>query len=45
MRRTPIFFDSLGITQHLIEGGIAWLEEIRGAGGDLEDLYIRVRGG
>ncbi|KAI0302020.1 aflatoxin-detoxifizyme [Russula brevipes] len=32
----------LGITQHLIEGGIAWLEEIRGAGGDLEDLYIRV---
>ncbi|KAH9966659.1 aflatoxin-detoxifizyme [Russula dissimulans] len=32
----------LGITQHLIKGGIAWLEEVRGAGGDLEDLYIRV---
>ena len=36
---------SLGITQHLIEGGIAWLEEVRGAEGDLEDLYIRVRDG
>lgn len=35
--------DSLGITQHLIGGGIAWLEEVRGAEGDLEDLYIRVR--
>ncbi|KAI9509375.1 aflatoxin-detoxifizyme [Russula earlei] len=32
----------LGITQHLIKGGIAWLEEVRGAGGELEDLYIRV---
>jgi len=32
----------LGITQHLIEGGIAWLEEVRGADGDLKDLYIRV---
>jgi len=43
--RRPSFLtsDSLGITQHLIKGGIAWLEEVRGAGGDLEDLYIRVR--
>ncbi|KAH9997284.1 aflatoxin-detoxifizyme [Russula vinacea] len=32
----------LGITQHLIKGDIAWLEEVRGADGDLEDLYIRV---
>jgi len=32
----------LGITQHLIKGGIAWLEEIQSAEGDLEDLYIRV---
>jgi len=32
----------LGITQHLIKGDIAWLEEFRGAEGDLEDLYIRV---
>lgn len=39
----PLFCGSLGITQHLIEGGIAWLEEVRGAGGDLEDLFIRVR--
>jgi hypothetical protein len=41
----PNFCASLGITQHLIEGGIAWLEEVRGADGDLEDLYIRVRAG
>jgi len=32
----------LGITQHLIKGGIARLEEIRGSDGDLEDLFIRV---
>ncbi|KAI0006024.1 aflatoxin-detoxifizyme [Russula compacta] len=32
----------LGITQHLIKGGIAWLEEVRGAGGNLENLFIRV---
>ncbi|KAI0306584.1 aflatoxin-detoxifizyme [Multifurca ochricompacta] len=32
----------LGITQHLINGGIARLEEVRGANGILEDLYIRV---
>jgi dipeptidyl-peptidase III len=38
-------FGSLGITQHLIKGDIAWLEEVRGADGDLEDLYIRVRRG
>lgn len=42
--RMTLFFGSLGITQHLIKGGIAWLEEIRGAGGDLENLYIRVCG-
>ena len=42
-RDNPPFNGSLGITQHLIEGGIAWLEEVRGASGDLEDLYIRVR--
>jgi len=39
----PLFCGSLGITQHLIKGDIAWLEEVRGAEGDLEDLYIRVR--
>ncbi|KAI9446467.1 aflatoxin-detoxifizyme [Lactarius indigo] len=32
----------LGITQHLIKGGIARLEEVRGADGNLEDLFIRV---
>jgi len=32
----------LGITQHLIKGGIARLEEARGADGNLEDLFIRV---
>ncbi|KAI0030824.1 aflatoxin-detoxifizyme [Vararia minispora EC-137] len=32
----------LGITQHLIKGGIASLEEIRGADGALENIYIRV---
>jgi dipeptidyl-peptidase III len=37
-------FCSLGITQHLIKGGVARLEEVRGADGVLEDLYIRVRG-
>jgi hypothetical protein len=42
MRRN-LFCGRLGITQHLIKGGIAWLEEVRGADGDLEDLYIRVR--
>lgn len=40
---TNPLFGRLGITQHLIKGGIAWLEEVRGADGDLEDLYIRVR--
>lgn len=35
---------SLGITQHLIKGGIARLEEVRDADGNLEDLFIRVRG-
>lgn len=34
--------DSLGITQHLINSGIARLEEIRGADGKLENLYVRV---
>lgn len=43
MKRHP-FFGSLGITQHLIKGGIASLEEVRGPGGDLEDLFIRVCG-
>lgn len=42
-RRQFLFYGSLGITQHLIKNGIAWLEEVRGAEGDLEDLYIRVR--
>ncbi|KAH9063447.1 aflatoxin-detoxifizyme [Lactarius vividus] len=32
----------LGITQHLIKGGIARLEEVRGVNGNLEDLFIRV---
>ncbi|KAI9466201.1 aflatoxin-detoxifizyme [Lactarius psammicola] len=32
----------LGITQHLIKGGIARLEEVRGPDGNLEDLFIRV---
>ncbi|KZT26206.1 aflatoxin-detoxifizyme [Neolentinus lepideus HHB14362 ss-1] len=32
----------LGITQHLIKEGIARLEEVRGADGKLEDLFIRV---
>ncbi|KAK7693551.1 hypothetical protein QCA50_003120 [Cerrena zonata] len=32
----------LGITQHLIRSGIARLEEIRGADGKLENLYVRV---
>jgi hypothetical protein len=43
LHETTPLFGSLGITQHLIKGGIAWLEEVRGADGDLEDLYIRVR--
>jgi dipeptidyl-peptidase III len=38
------FFCSLGITQHLIKGGVARLEEVRGADGVLEDVFIRVRG-
>lgn len=33
----------LGITQHLIKAGIARLEEVRGADGSLEDVYVRVR--
>ncbi|CAL1704759.1 unnamed protein product [Somion occarium] len=32
----------LGITQHLIKSGIARLEEVRGADGSLENLYVRV---
>ncbi|KAG5642191.1 hypothetical protein DXG03_003429 [Asterophora parasitica] len=32
----------LGITQHLINNGIARLEEIRDADGKLENLYVRV---
>ncbi|KAG6897567.1 hypothetical protein C0992_000155 [Termitomyces sp. T32_za158] len=32
----------LGITQHLINSGIARLEEVRGANGELENLYVRV---
>jgi dipeptidyl-peptidase-3 len=32
----------LGITQHLIKGGIARLEEIRNSDGVLENLYVRV---
>jgi len=32
----------LGITQHLIKGGISRLEEVRGADGVLEDVFIRV---
>ncbi|CCL99112.1 uncharacterized protein FIBRA_01126 [Fibroporia radiculosa] len=32
----------LGITQFLIKSGIAHLEEVRGANGTLENLYIRV---
>jgi hypothetical protein len=35
-------FCSDGITQHLINGGIARLEEVQGADGILEDLYIWV---
>ncbi|EMD38545.1 hypothetical protein CERSUDRAFT_82823 [Gelatoporia subvermispora B] len=32
----------LGITQHLIKSGIAWLEEVRADDGALENLYVRV---
>lgn len=32
----------LGITQHLIRSGIARLEEVRDANGNLENLYVRV---
>jgi len=32
----------LGITQHLIREGIARLEQVRGASGKLENLYVRV---
>ncbi|KAI0065345.1 aflatoxin-detoxifizyme [Artomyces pyxidatus] len=32
----------LGITQHLIKNGIAYLEEIRDTAGNLENVYIRV---
>ncbi|VDB82956.1 unnamed protein product [Peniophora sp. CBMAI 1063] len=32
----------LGITQHLIKGGIAKLEEVRDASGKLENVYVRV---
>ncbi|KAG6877715.1 hypothetical protein C0993_004810, partial [Termitomyces sp. T159_Od127] len=32
----------LGITQHLINSGIARLEEVRDADGQLENLYVRV---
>ncbi|PFH54364.1 hypothetical protein AMATHDRAFT_135808 [Amanita thiersii Skay4041] len=32
----------LGITQHLIRSGIAKLEEVRDANGNLENLYVRV---
>ena len=32
----------LGITQFLIKGGIARLEEVRGSNGELENLYVRV---
>ncbi|KAA1471181.1 aflatoxin-detoxifizyme [Dentipellis sp. KUC8613] len=32
----------LGITQHLIRGGIVRLEEIRDKSGKLEDIYVRV---
>ncbi|KAG6818124.1 hypothetical protein H0H87_000029 [Tephrocybe sp. NHM501043] len=32
----------LGITQHLINSGIARLEEVRNADGKLENLYVRV---
>jgi dipeptidyl-peptidase-3 len=32
----------LGITQFLIKGGIARLEEVRGSDGHLENLYVRV---
>lgn len=32
----------MGITQHLVKSGIAWLEEIRGTDKDLENVYVRV---
>ncbi|EIM90016.1 aflatoxin-detoxifizyme [Stereum hirsutum FP-91666 SS1] len=32
----------LGITQHLINGGIARLEEVKDASGQLENAYVRV---
>jgi hypothetical protein len=35
-------FNRLGITQHLIAGGIARLEEVRSAAGELENLYVKV---
>lgn len=36
------FATSLGITQHLIKSGIARLEEVRAADGQLENAYVRV---
>lgn len=33
----------LGITQFLINHGIARLEEVRSADGKLENIYVRVR--
>lgn len=35
----------LGISNHLIKAGIAYLDEIRDADGKLEDMYIRVGAG
>lgn len=40
--RCDTCFGSLGITQHLIKSGIARLEEVRGADGSLENVYVRV---
>ncbi len=39
------FSCSLGITQHLIKGGIARLEEVRDVDGNLEDLLERALAG
>ncbi|KAG5342740.1 hypothetical protein C0989_008689 [Termitomyces sp. Mn162] len=39
---TVALFCKLGITQHLINSGIARLQEVRGADGQLENLYVRV---
>ncbi|KAH9079400.1 aflatoxin-detoxifizyme [Lactarius deliciosus] len=42
MQARSVISTSLALPNHLIKGGIARLEEVRGADGNLEDLFIRV---